>query len=127
MRIKVKKESCTGCRLCEQICTICRYDEINPRKAAIKIVPHFPQPGIFEPKLCVQCGVCAKECPVDAIHLEGEAYVIHEDECTNCGICVEACPIGVMFTHDAAPTPIKCDLCLKCTEVCNTGALIVVD
>jgi ferredoxin len=31
-----------------------------------------------------------------------------------------------MFTHAGAPTPIKCDLCLKCTEVCNTDALTVV-
>ncbi len=61
MRIKTKKESCTGCRLCEQICTICHYKEINTKKAAIAIEPHFPEPGIFEPKICVQCGICAKE------------------------------------------------------------------
>jgi ferredoxin len=127
MRIRITKENCTGCKLCQQICTICHYDEINPKKAAIGIVPHFPEPGIFEPKLCVQCGVCAKECPVDAIHEEGDAFVLHEDECTNCGVCVDACPIGVMYTHADAPTPIKCDLCLKCTEVCNTGALTVVE
>lgn len=125
MKIKVTKEKCTGCKLCQQICTIFHYDEINPKKAAIHIEPQFPKPGYFEPKLCVQCGICAKACPEEAIHKEGDAFVIHEDECTNCGVCVEACPIGVMFTHPAAPTPIKCDLCLKCTEVCNTGALVV--
>lgn len=127
MKIKVTKEKCSGCRLCQQICTITHFEEINPRKAAIAIAPHFPDPGIFEPKLCVQCGKCEEVCPVGAIHHEDGAYVIHEDECTDCGICVEACPFGVIFTHSDAPTPIICDLCMKCTEVCNTGALTAVE
>ena len=127
MKIKITKEKCSGCRLCQQICTIMHFNEINPKKAAIGIEPQFPEPGYFVPKLCVQCGVCEKACPEGAIHHEGDAYVIHRDECTNCGICVEACPSGVIFTHAEAPTPIICDFCMKCTEVCNTGALIAVE
>ena len=127
MRIKVTKENCTGCRLCQQICTITHYDEINPKKAAIRIEPRFPEPGVFVPKLCVQCGKCAEACPEDAIEKIDDAYVINREKCTNCHVCVEVCPIGVMFTHPDAPTPIKCDLCLKCTEVCNTGALTVIE
>jgi MinD superfamily P-loop ATPase len=123
MRIKVHKENCTGCRLCQQICTINRFGEINPKKASIAVVGHFPEPGTFEPKLCTQCGICAKKCPQEAIHKEGDAYVIHEDECTNCGVCIEVCPFDVIFTHPDVPIPIMCNLCMKCTEVCNTGAL----
>jgi carbon-monoxide dehydrogenase iron sulfur subunit len=128
MRIKVTKENCTGCRLCQQICTIEHFDEVNPKKAAIRVYGEFPEPGIFVPKLCVQCGACARACPVDAIERrEDRTYVINPEICTNCGVCVEACPFDVMFTHPDAPTPIKCDMCLKCTEVCNTGALMVVE
>ena len=127
MRIKVTKENCTGCKLCQQICTIEHFQEINPKKAAIGIVPHFPVPGTFEPKLCTQCGVCEEACPVGAISKKGDAYVIDRDTCTNCGICVDACPFGVIYTHAEVPTPIICDLCLRCTEVCNTGALTVVE
>jgi ferredoxin len=129
MRIKVDRSRCTGCRLCQQICTIEHYREINPRKAAIRIGAEFPEPGVFTPRLCVQCGACARACPETAIERTGSAnaFVIDPAKCTNCGVCVETCPIGVMYTHAAAPTPIKCDLCLKCTEVCNTGALTVVD
>jgi ferredoxin len=125
MRIRVDDSKCTGCKLCQQICTICHYDEINPKKAAIHIEAEFPAPGVFRPRLCVQCGTCATACPFDAIDLRGDAYVIDPDTCTDCGVCIDACPIGVMYSHTDAPTPIKCDLCLKCTEVCNTGALIV--
>lgn len=127
MKIKVDKSRCTGCKLCQQICTIVHYDEINPKKAAVHIEAYFPEPGTYEPKLCVQCGACARACPEEAIEKKGDAYVIDPEKCTNCGVCVEVCPIGVMYVHAAAPTPIKCDLCLKCTEVCNTGALTVID
>jgi carbon-monoxide dehydrogenase iron sulfur subunit len=122
MRIKVARANCTGCRLCQQICAITRYGEINPKKAAIHIGAEFPVPGVFVPVLCVPC-------PEEAIERTGDAgaYVIDVEKCTNCGVCIDACPIGAMRSHADAPTPIKCDLCLKCTEVCNTGALTVVD
>jgi len=128
MRIKVTKERCTGCKLCQQICTITHFNEINPKKAAIGIEAQFPEPGHFVPKVCVQCGKCEEACPVGAIHREENgAYVIDRQECTDCGICVEACPFGVIFTHADAPTPIICDFCMKCTEVCNTGAIVAVE
>jgi len=123
MKIKVAKKHCTGCKLCMQICAIHHYEEINPRKAAIQIDAAFPDPGVYTPKLCVQCGKCMEACPEDAISLIGDAYIIDPEPCTNCGICVEVCPFDVMFVHADAPTPIMCDLCMKCTEVCNTGAL----
>jgi ferredoxin len=44
--------------------------------------------------LCVSCGSCADECPVDAIS-EGESqYIIDENLCIDCGSCVDACSVG---------------------------------
>lgn len=39
---------------------------------------------------CVACGVCAEECPSEAIS-SGDIYVINPDACTDCGACVEVC------------------------------------
>ena len=127
MRIQVEQKECTGCRLCQQICAIAHYNEINPRKAAIAIAAEFPVPGTFHPKLCDQCGTCEEVCPESAISVKDGAYVIDPELCTDCGICVDECPTGVIYTHADLETPIICDLCLKCTEVCNTGALMVVE
>lgn len=48
---------------------------------------------------CIACGVCASECPVEAIS-EGAVYEIDEDTCIDCGACAEACPTGAPKQED---------------------------
>lgn len=127
MKIKVKKSACTVFRLCRQVCTIYHYNEINPRKAALRIEAKFPEPGTFRPFVCTQCGKCAEACPEGAIYEKGEIYYINEKKCTGCWECIDACPFEVMFVHRDVSYPIKCDFCWKCTEVCNTGAIVRVE
>ena len=126
MRIDIRHEKCSGCKLCQQICAIAHFKEINPKKAAISIKAQFPVPGVFKPELCDQCGECEAACPADAITFENGAYVVDPEECTMCEECVEACPKGAVRCPSYASHAIKCDLCMKCTEVCNTGALVPV-
>jgi ferredoxin len=38
------------------------------------------------------CGICAEECPSDAIEEDNDIYIINQDECTGCGTCLEICP-----------------------------------
>lgn len=41
---------------------------------------------------CVSCGVCADECPDDAISEGEEIYVIDQEKCTDCAQCEDSCP-----------------------------------
>jgi len=114
MYLHADSSKCSGCRAWN-----------NPKKARLAIIPHFPDPGVFEVKTCTQCGQCAEVCPVDAI-LQNEkgAYYINWDDCIECGACIEECPEGVIFTHpDYGDKPFECDLCGECVEVCGTNAL----
>ncbi|WP_024911905.1 ferredoxin-type protein NapF [Chania multitudinisentens] len=47
--------------------------------------------------------------------------------CNGCGACVSRCPYGLLsITQDKAALSIdftECDICLKCTTACQTGAL----
>jgi len=51
----------------------------------------------IDPELCTACGICRKNCPVNAI--EGEkkvAHVIIQEKCTKCGICYSVCPFDAI-------------------------------
>lgn len=42
---------------------------------------------------CISCGLCADECPVEAISEGEDKYVIDPELCTECGNCAEVCPV----------------------------------
>lgn len=44
---------------------------------------------------CVACGVCALQCPREAITIYKGCYaVVNTSKCVGCGICEKACPAG---------------------------------
>ena len=55
---------------------------------------------------CVACGVCASQCPREAIDIYKGCYaVVDISKCVGCGICEKACPAGsikVEEVHDGS-------------------------
>jgi len=105
------------------------FNESNPKKAALNLIGHFPAPGVYEMKVCTQCGNCAAVCPTECIKLnERGAYYVDFAECTLCEACVAECPEDVMYVRvELADAAWKCDLCGDCVQVCGTGALWIAD
>jgi Fe-S-cluster-containing hydrogenase component 2 len=129
MRLYAENAKCSGCRACLVACSMNLFGENNPKKAALLLIPHFPEPGTYALRVCTQCGECAEVCPTDAIKLmdSGEYYVEYS-ECILCEECVPVCPENVMFVKaDLAQTAWKCDLCGDCVLVCGTNALWISD
>lgn len=47
----------------------------------------------IDPEKCRGCGICLKNCPVEAISGgKNQVHLIDQDKCTKCGTCFDMCP-----------------------------------
>jgi electron transport complex protein RnfB len=57
-------------------------------------VPKAAQVAVIAENICIGCGLCLRECPVDSIL--GAPHYMHTviaSECTGCELCVAPCPV----------------------------------
>ena len=55
MRISVNRKKCTGCHLCELVCSLFHLGVINPEKSAIRIQKDDLNTSMNTPLVCRQC------------------------------------------------------------------------
>ena len=126
--LAVIPELCSGCRICELICSIEHFGVNNPKKSAVRVLVTYPHPVVRMPIICNQCKVpvCADACPVGALKRKEGLVQLDQKECISCMKCVNACPFGAIYAHADVDYPIKCDLCggqPKCVQVCPKNAI----
>ena len=46
---------------------------------------------------------CVAVCPVDCFHEGANFLVIDPDVCIDCGLCIPECPVNAIFTEDDVP------------------------
>lgn len=113
MRISVNHEQCTGCHLCELVCSLFHLGIINPEKSAIRIHKDDLDTSINTPVVCRQCqdmrclnaesvnGAAARQqflwameraerCPFDSLNVLAQA-AYHCDLCAGHPQCVRVC------------------------------------
>ncbi len=125
----VDHEKCTGCRLCEMVCSVEHAGVNNPSHSRIHVIK-WPMEGLELPMLCQQCeeAPCIAICPTGALARDPrmDRVTLDYDLCIGCKMCVTACPFGGMGIELSAQRVIKCDLCdgdPACVRACDPGAL----
>ena len=113
-KLVTRASACTGCRMCEAVCSMFHFAESNPARSRV-VVREDGLLGIFSTVVCRQCEepTCVEACPARAIRLHpllGNP-VINLEACTACLACIQACPHGAIFTDAATGAPLICDLC----------------
>lgn len=127
--IKVVKEDCTGCRICEIACALSHERVINPEKSSIIIQRHY-EDLIYQPHICQQCTDpdCVAACPTMALTQDPRSGTILVDPelCTGCEICVQSCTKEAIHYNSEAGKLYLCNLCKGqplCVEFCVTKAI----
>lgn len=121
-------ERCTGCRLCDFICSVVKEKTINMELSRIRTVRI--EPKINYSLTCKLCRdpPCVWSCPRKALRVDGNSGIILVDDnlCTGCRWCLEACDYGAIVLHPKEKTVKICDLCggePKCIDICSKNAL----
>ena len=52
---------------------------------------------------CTKDMACAKVCPNNCIYDAGKQVVINPEECMDCGLCAQECPVTAIFPADDVP------------------------
>jgi len=130
--LKIDYEKCTGCRLCELVCSV-KHDRVsNPMRSRIRVIK-WESEGIYVPMACQQCedAPCVAACPAKALTRNAELghVEIDYDACIGCRTCVSVCPFGAMHFNARDRKVFKCDLCdgdPQCVRFCEVQALTYV-
>lgn len=131
--LMINYEKCTGCRLCEIVCSVKHEGVSNPSRSRINIVK-WESEGLYIPISCQQCedAPCKATCPVKAIYRDEElnCVKIDYDVCIGCRSCVAVCPFGAMSFDIKNKKVFKCDLCEgepQCVRFCEEKAVDYVE
>jgi Fe-S-cluster-containing hydrogenase component 2 len=131
-RIMLEPTRCTGCRVCEAICSLVHEGEFNPTKSRIKVVRTIENSILYSiPVFCLQCeeASCAAVCPVHVITRNSKgALIVDGEKCIGCKLCEIACPVGAIVVNAQNGVSLKCDLCEgqegpQCVQYCYAQAL----
>ncbi|MBW2370689.1 MAG: 4Fe-4S dicluster domain-containing protein [Deltaproteobacteria bacterium] len=122
---------CTGCRICEMVCTTMNNGGPNPEKARIRIVKIQEEADVLSiPVVCMKCvkPACKAVCPNGAISDDPStgARVVDDQKCIGCSACVYACPFGAIAvdrTLQRADTCQQCEGDPTCVRFCPTDAI----
>ncbi|MDW8799552.1 Fe-S cluster domain-containing protein [Clostridium sp. A1-XYC3] len=109
----VNEKKCTGCGKCETVCPK-KVMHMVPIGSPVSINCNSKDKGAVARKLCdiscIGCGICAKNCPHDAVKVENNLAVVDShiciEKCDN-PTCVLKCPTGAIKAAEGVKTIVE--------------------
>ena len=120
MRIRVDPKKCSGCHLCEAVCSLLHLGAINTEKSAIRIKKDDLDTSLNAPVLCRQCKQMKCLAGEEVMSVQAKKDFIWDR------VRAERCPFNALTVLDEKA--YHCDLCggnPQCIEVCTTEAISI--
>lgn len=125
-------ELCTGCGICEMVCSAEKEGFFQPELSRIHLALVDEKTALSIACRFCEDTPCIDACPREALTMDEENNVIRVDKmrCSGCGWCIEACDFGAISSDHSIKSVVLCDLCEgrsqpKCVELCPKEALKV--
>lgn len=128
MYVKTIPENCSGCLMCEIVCSFYHWNAFNKYKAGIRIEKKSVRDDIQ--RVCSHGNLCNFECveacKFDAMKKKNHIVYVDYENCIGCGACERACPLNAVWIHEKKA--YKCDLCggdPQCVKYCSQNAILL--
>jgi Na+-translocating ferredoxin:NAD+ oxidoreductase RNF subunit RnfB len=126
----ISPEKCVACGKCVEACPKNIID-IAPASRTVQVLCSSHDRGAQVKKLCsvgcINCMLCQRICPFEAIHVIDNIARIDYEKCRVCGLCVRECPTGSIANlrgwDQIAEIGEACNGCTLCARVCPVNAI----
>lgn len=123
-------EKCVACGKCVEACPKHIID-LAPVSCTVQVLCSSRDRGAQVKKLCsvgcINCMLCQRICPFEAIHVIDNIARIDYEKCRVCGLCVRECPTGCLVNlrgyDQVAVIGEACNGCTLCARVCPVNAI----
>ena len=116
---------CTGCQVCQLVCSFTRQGVISLAQGALTIERFKDGRDVVH--ACRQCDdpACVAACTVGALSKNEKTGIVELDgkKCIKCMACVRACPYKGIHSFSKEHPPVKCIACGACVSWCADGVL----
>jgi electron transport complex protein RnfB len=126
----IDPEKCVACGKCVEACPK-RIIDLAPVSRAIQVLCSSRDRGAQVKKVCsvgcINCMLCQRVCPFEAIHVIDNIALIDYEKCRVCGLCFRECPTcSIADLRGYARLAVigeECNGCTLCARACPVNAI----